>query len=227
MTQAEEFLAQAMANLEEPQPASARERSQIETRKRLMKAWLELAVGSNAHEVSIRDITKKAGVSVGAFYCHFKDKNALNGEVALVSYAKLLRGLETLTDGFVGDIQADHATVLNVLMDFAEAYPDEFRFLWGLVPSVTEEGHEFLALWRDFWDKRIEVFTEQVLAGLPVDPSLNRAVMARAYWGFVEKVLSWWLREKDTVPREVVVDTLSRFVAKGLACDASPEPENS
>ncbi|MCP4638841.1 MAG: TetR/AcrR family transcriptional regulator [bacterium] len=202
-------------NAEEPK--NARERSRVETRRRLMEAWRELVGESASANVSIRDIAAKAQVSVGAFYCHFKDKDALHGEVAIDCLAKLVRELDKLPGSVEGDAETRLATVLNVMMDFAEDHPSEFTFLWRLGPSETEEGREFLRMWHEFWEERIEAFSEGFFAGVLFDEELDRRVLARALWGIGERILSWWLRDRDRIPREVVVRTFARFVAKGMA----------
>ena len=210
----EPLLARALCEGQE-EPRNARERSRIETRRRLMAAWRELVAENTPANVSVRDIAAKARVSVGAFYCHFKDKDALHGEVAVECFAKVVRELDTLTDRLEGDTESRLAAVLNVLMDFAEHHPSEFMFLWRVSPLATEEGHEFLDLWHEFWEQRIEHFAKGFLEEALVDPELDQAVLARALWGMGEKVLAWWLR--DGVPRDVVVRTFARFVAKGLS----------
>ena len=90
-------------------------------------------------------------------------------------------------------------------------------FLWRVSPLETEEGHEFLKVWQDFWEQRIELFSDAFFQTMLQDPELDKAVLARAFWGMGERVLAWWLRERGRVPREVVVRTFARFAAKGLA----------
>ena len=195
---------------------NARERSRGETRRRLMAAWLELVAKTPPTRVSIRDVVTKAEVSVGAFYCHFKDKEALNGEVVLECYATLVRELDKHSGDLAPDFESRYVAVLNVLMDFVEHHPAEATFLWRTAPPETQAGDEFLSLWEEFWEQRIEGLFDTLMGGLTIDPSLDRAVLGRAFWGMGERVLSWWLRERDRVPREVVIHTLTRFGGKGV-----------
>jgi AcrR family transcriptional regulator len=212
----EPLIAKVVADAEE-QPKNARDRSRIETRRRLMSAWLDLAGKNNPANVSIRDIAAKAQVSVGAFYCHFKDKDALSAEVAVDCLAKLVVELDRLSANTQPDIETAHATALLVLIDFAERNPQEARFIFRVSSSETDLGRQFLSLWQEFWDQRVEPLMTQMLAELPVDPALDKAVLARATWGLAERVLSWWLANQASVSKEAVVRTLARFVAKGMA----------
>ncbi len=204
----------------EDTPKNARERSRAETHRRLMAAWLELTSAQGSASVSIREIAEKAQVSVGAFYCHFKGKEELNGEVALNCFARLIRELDKMTGIVEGDTELRLTMLMNVLMDFVERYPLEAMFLWRSSPVQTEEGRAFLKVWEEFWEQRISVVAGFVFDNIPMDPSLDRDVLARAIWGIGERLLSWWIHERDHVPREVVMRTFSRFVAKGLAPDA-------
>lgn len=212
------LLEQALRQSEE-MPKNARERSRADTRRRLMDAWLELASAKSPASVSIRDIATKAQVSVGALYCHFKDKETLNGEVALECFARLVRELDNMTGLVEGDTESRLATLMGILMDFVEHYPRESMFLWRSSSVRTEEGRDFLNVWEDFWEERIGTVAGFFFDRIPMDPSLDRDVLARAIWGTGERVLSWWIHERDRVPREVVVRTFARFVAKGLTPD--------
>ncbi|MCP4642382.1 MAG: TetR/AcrR family transcriptional regulator [bacterium] len=217
MTDVESLLHQALSE-QQAEPKNARDRSRVETRKRLMQAWRDLVTDRPPGSISVREIAAKAQVSTGAFYCHFKDKDALNGEVAVECLARLVSELDLMALEHVEpDTEARYRAVFNLLMDFAERHPSEATFMLRLAPSETDEGREFLSMWDAFWEQRVEEFAEHVLAGLNVDPDLNRAVLAQALYGMGEKLLKWWLANRGRVDRNTVVDTLARFVAKGLA----------
>ena len=128
------LLEQALRQSEE-MPKNARERSRADTRRRLMDAWLELASAKSPASVSIRDIATKAQVSVGALYCHFKDKETLNGEVALECFARLVRELDNLraplSDAELKRRRASGLTPAQDALLTKWGYPyvmDEFRF---------------------------------------------------------------------------------------------------
>lgn len=212
----EPLLERTLARGEE-EPRNARERSRAETRRRLMQAWRELVADSSPAGVSVREVADRAQVSIGAFYCHFEDKDALNSEVALECYAKLVRRLDEKTENMAPDIETRFSSVIGVIMDFVREHPTEAVFLWRYTPSETEEGRQFIAVWQEFWEQRVERYFALSMDGVASDPELDRAVLSRALWGMGEKVCGWWMQQQGRVPRERVINTLSRFVAKGLS----------
>ncbi len=211
----ESFLEQALSTRNE-QPKNARERSSLETRRRLMAAWRELLVENPPARVSIKDITDKAEVSVGSFYSHFKGKGELTQEVALDCFAKLVRELSQIPAQVVGDVESRVRAAIELLVSFAERYPGEFRFLWGLLPADTDEGREFLRLWEEFWESQIDNILSEYIVSQPLSPHVNHAVASRAIWGMGEKVVSWWIADPSRASRDVIVRTLTHMMVYSL-----------
>jgi len=42
-------------------------------------------------------------------------------------------------------------------------------------------------------------------------------VLGHMFWGMGERVLSWWIRDRDRIPRDEVVRTFAGFIAKGFS----------
>lgn len=215
MRSLESFLEQALS-IGTEQPKNARERSSFETRRRLMEAWRELLVENPPANVSIKDITDKAEVSVGSFYSHFKDKGNLTQIVALDCFAKLVRELSLIPSQIVDDVESRVRAAIELLVSFAERYPGEFRFLWGLLPADTDEGREFLRLWEEFWESQIDNTLGEYIVNRPLSANVNHAVASRAIWGMGEKVVSWWIADPSRVSRDVMVRTLTHMMIYGL-----------
>lgn len=68
-------------NENEPQ-----QRRAIETREKLISAAVELFNEKGFYDTTTKDISKKAGVSVGIFYNYFKDKSRIYYECVNLSY---------------------------------------------------------------------------------------------------------------------------------------------
>ncbi|MBN2309408.1 MAG: TetR/AcrR family transcriptional regulator [Candidatus Hydrogenedentes bacterium] len=216
MATSRDLWSEALAASQEKRPSNARERSRLDTRQRLMSAWIELVAQKAPHAVSIKDITDRAEVSVGSFYCHFKDKDALTEEVALDCFGKLVRELDRIPERLENDWDSRFEAAFGVLMDFAERYTNEFMFLWRLSSGETKEGREFLRLWRDFWEDRIVDVTQDFIDGRDLSPDVELSVAAHAVWGMGERVMSWWISHRDEVSRETVIRTMKRLVTQGL-----------
>ena len=180
-----------------------------------MAAWRDLVAEKPGSTFSIREITDRAEVSVGTFYCHFRDKGALTEEVALDCFAKLVRELERIPQRVQEDFESRIQAAVEVLVDFAEHRPKELTFLFHMSSSETEEGQEFLAVWQQFWDEQIETLVSGYLADHPLHPDIVPAVAGRASWGAGEKVLSWWMRNPRRLSRKSLVRSLTRILVHG------------
>ncbi|WP_024872004.1 TetR/AcrR family transcriptional regulator [Tolumonas lignilytica] len=64
-------------------PAKSRKQQALETKIRIYQAAVALMEKNNYQSITIEDISKKAGVSVGAFYHYFKSKNDIFFEIYL------------------------------------------------------------------------------------------------------------------------------------------------
>ncbi|MBA7581004.1 Fatty acid metabolism regulator protein [subsurface metagenome] len=62
-------------------PLTKRQEKAIETKNRIYNAAINLMDRKGFEKITITDISKKAGVSVGAFYHYFKSKNDILAEI--------------------------------------------------------------------------------------------------------------------------------------------------
>ncbi|KPJ88041.1 MAG: hypothetical protein AMS17_06740 [Spirochaetes bacterium DG_61] len=62
-------------------PLTKRKEKAIETKNRIYNAAIDLMDRKGFEKLTIADISKKAGVSVGAFYHYFKSKNDILAEI--------------------------------------------------------------------------------------------------------------------------------------------------
>jgi AcrR family transcriptional regulator len=92
--------------------------------------------------LSLRKLGRELGVTPGAPYRHFEDKDALLAALAAVGYRRLFRemqrDIESITDG---EEQLKRTGV--GYLRFATAQPELFRLMFGWTPTVEdEELHE-------------------------------------------------------------------------------------
>ena len=62
-------------------PVSSRKQQALETKTRIYQTALSLMEKKNYQSITIEEISKSAGVSVGAFYHYFKSKNDIFFEI--------------------------------------------------------------------------------------------------------------------------------------------------
>jgi len=193
-------------------PTTARERSRMDTRQRLMDAWRELFVTHPQQNATISDIARKAEVAVGTFYCHFKDKESLTREVALDSYAKLVHELDRLEMGKTAAPAEWVRATVDAVVGFVERHPREFMFLSRLAPGTTEEGREFIAHWERFWLDQTEAMLRAELEAGRVTLAIDPALTARALMGMVTGLLEWWVQDQSRASREALAGTLAALL---------------
>lgn len=204
--------ADTQRSVEETRRLTARDRSRMDTRRRLMDAWREIVIEQRRQAVTISEIAEKAEVAVGTFYCHFKDKDSLTQEVALDSYSKLIAELDELEAQNVDNWRAWTRATLEAVTVFVERHPREFMFLLRLAPHTTPEGQVFIGRWEQFWRERTEAILRAELAGGNITLDLDPVLAARSMVTMVQGLLEWWMEDTSRAPREVVVRTLTSLL---------------
>ena len=105
-----------------------------ELRVSLLGAAEKLLEEAGPHGLSLRKVGRQLGVTPGAPYRHFEDKDALLAALAV-------RGFEGLRERMLGDQQgsADGEERLKRAglgyLEFASEHPELFRLMFGWIPS--------------------------------------------------------------------------------------------
>lgn len=94
-------------------PARKREKATNERRARIMDAAMACFLESGYHQTGVRDIAKRAGVSLGNLYNHFPGKHDVLAEIAALERVELVPILKLL---------AEPSPALEVLDRFVVAY---------------------------------------------------------------------------------------------------------
>ena len=192
------------------QPLSARARSRIATRARLLEGARELFAQRGLSRVTSHDIARSAGVAAGTFYLHFSDKEALFREIAYEAIAalqqELQRSMETADDTRTG-IRAQ----AEALVVFAEANRNLVLIVFG--PDSAMAGLESDIL--DFMAAHAaEVLEHRAAAGV-IRTDLDPAVTAQALVGMSARVITWWIEDPSRATRDAVIDTLTNIQISG------------
>ncbi len=73
-----------------------RQKSAIETKRKLISAGLELIKEKGFDAINVEDITKKAGVAKGTFYVYFKRKEDIVMEISRTPFGEIVDELEQM-----------------------------------------------------------------------------------------------------------------------------------
>ena len=222
------ILERVMAMHASEEPRTSRDRKRLATRRRLMDTWRHMVASGESTTASIADITKRAKISVGTFYAHFADREALTEEVALDSFARLLQGLDGVIwnseGGLAGRALRPGLTLeqrlrgsLEIVFDFAERFPSETMFLMRLAETETPQGKQFIRIWDDLWEKEIEALLTELAEELETQLPYDARIAAAASYGLVIEGLKCWLKNQSKIPRERAMESLVYLTHYALA----------
>ncbi len=110
-------------------------------RTALIDAAITLLEAHGAAQVSMREAARIAGVSAGAPYRHFKDRDELMSAVAAAGHRRMMAHLEAATEGNDGAMARYRSHGVGVVT-FAVAHPHLFRVmntaLWARAAASPE-----------------------------------------------------------------------------------------
>jgi len=178
------------------------------SRARLLEAAALLIVERGFDRVNTNLIARAAGLGVGTFYHHFRDKLELRRQLTLQALDGLGAELERRGVADAADLREQVERVVEAHVAFAERSPDLFRAAFGPEGGgVAAGGHAAIGPSTRATERRLGELRD---AGrLP--PELDPAVAARAFVAMQAGVLCWWLEDPSRAPRDAIVATLARL----------------
>lgn len=99
-------------------------------RKAIMDAALEITATSGLEGLSLREISRKIGVTTAAPYHHFKDRQALLLDLAIDAYGKLQEVLEQ-AKAKARDAQAEVAAAATAYYRFGRQHRAEYAIMFA------------------------------------------------------------------------------------------------
>ncbi len=194
------------------EPANARERSRLETRRRLMVHGLELFANKGVANTRASDVAEAAGVAVGTLYVHFGDKRGLLREILFAGIEELLEPLHRLAANLPDDLTDAVRRHTTLMVDFAQERQDFCRVLFDPESarlSVSPEIFEYLV---GMHERRLREGLDRGI--FPAD--LDARVAAYGAVGMLVNVLNWWTHNPEATQRETIIDTLTRLRVSGV-----------
>ena len=95
-----------------------RQKSAIETKRKLISAGLELIKEKGFAAINVEDITKKAGVAKGTFYVYFKRKEDIVMEISRTPFGEIADELE----------QMENAELFEKLRHYFRRFMEQVEF---------------------------------------------------------------------------------------------------
>lgn len=152
-------------------------------RQALLDSSLAILRSEGIEALSLRRLAEHAGVSRGAPYHHFRDKQALLAAIGELGFAELNKLLQTLVEDEQQPLRERlHQAVLGYL-DFATQQPELYALMFGrtLWQSSNDEGTaEFQRYAKDCFRQYVHLF-EQLDSSQGL-PSLTHLRKAQLLW---------------------------------------------
>jgi len=172
-----------------------------EVRARLLRAAGELVGQHGLRDLTVEEITRRAGVSVGTFYLYFAGKDDLFAQLVVAITGALRKRLQ--------EVYARDASVawrlgaaLDVYLDFVESNQRGFLYFRDAGTVHTTVGP--INIWT-FEQHALDLvpLLESAMEGgeLQRQPA---ALLAQAMIGLVHHMAGYWLENMDRYSREEV-----------------------
>lgn len=143
----------------------SREEQKYQTRRTLMRAALTLMTeGSGFGELSLRGVTREAGLAPTAFYRHFENMEELGLSLVdetFVTLRRMLRDVWRHTDGYRHVIRSSVA----VYVEYLQSNVDVFSF-------VVRERHGGTGVLRAAIQRELRYFAMELAAAIGPEPRI-------------------------------------------------------
>jgi len=194
-----------------------RERSRLETRRRLIAAGTKLFAHRGFARTRATDISREAGVAVGTLYLHFTDKEELLKEILFQGFEEIHAAVRRIAETKYATVPESVRAHAEVLVGYAAEHPALFQILFSTEVATTAAGAELLGSLTAHQEERLREGMAEGYFRADLDP----AVAAHAVIGMLTQVLRWWTQDPSQALREVVVDTVTKLRLFGLHAEDS------
>jgi len=187
-------------NMTAPRKEAPSDARQVRSRNALTAALLGLLEEGPFDQLTIREITARAGTGYATFFRHYPTKEALLSDVASEEIADLL--------AMATPILYDNNSLESVLA--LCTYVAERRKLWFALLTGGAAGilrEEFIRQARELAQ------TSLLVDWLPADLGVVHGT------GATIDVLAWWLAQEEDYPPSEIAEILNRLVISPLVGD--------
>jgi AcrR family transcriptional regulator len=195
-------------------------------RERLVRAATDLFAEGGLHGTQVADVAARAGVSVGAFYRYFRDKDELYREIVRARFDAYLAMLRGLCDGLRTDSLHERIDVLRRVFrqtfEMHLAEPGTFLLWYRHGHGVSDDATTFVTEFiREVEDLLSQILDRTLTVGDRFDEGTRRLLVASMV-GMAHTVAHRMITT-GTPDLETATEVSTRIVAGGLFALAPPE----
>jgi len=192
---------------------NARERSRIETRRRLLLTGAKEFAKNGFDRTSISVIAKDAGVATGTVFFHFNSKEGLFREIALYYLSELHTRLRASNQIPTKTIEESLRNHTETVVGFIEENHGMFNIIVNRLVLGGDLGNDIKMLLIEEQAKR---FREGISEGVFRD-DVNVNIASQATIGMLLGVVTWWLNSPGDTSREDLIDTITKMRSSMLS----------
>lgn len=192
---------------------NARERSRIETRRRLLLTGAKQFEKNGFERTSISVIAKEAGVATGTVFFHFKSKEGLFREIALYYLSELHTRLRASNQIPTKTIEESLRNHTETVVGFIEENHGVFNIIVNRLVFGEDFGNDIKMVLVEEQAKR---FKEGISEGIFRD-DVNVNIASQATIGMLLGVVTWWLNSPGNTSREDLIDTITKLRSSMLS----------
>ena len=193
-------------------PINARERSRLETRRRLLEAGAELFSKKGFEKTTISAIAAEAQVATGTLFFHFKNKEGLLIEIALHYFNKLHDRIRKSNLRPAKNVEHSVFMHTETIVNFFE----ENKSLMSIIINQMTTGSKSWETFSQVWvNEQIDRLKEGMAEGL-FRNDIDLEIAAEGILGMRLNVLSWWLNHQPRPNKEKIIDTLAKMTYSGI-----------
>ncbi|HHV11982.1 MAG TPA: TetR/AcrR family transcriptional regulator [Clostridiales bacterium] len=166
------------------------------TRERFLEEGKKEFLEKGFQDTSLRQLCKKLGLTLGAFYGYFKGKEALFEAIVSGPAEKVLRYYKESHDSYTKKnpkeqyegIGNEPADVLMVMLDCMYEYYDEFKLLFCCSAGTKYELYleEFIAVEVIATGQFLDLMRENGILSVEIDEQLSHNLASMLFNGMVE-----------------------------------------
>lgn len=175
-----------------------------DARQRILRGAAQLLAEQGIERINTNQVARAAGVGVGTFYAHFRDKHDLQRALVLYALDELAAQLAQVPrpEGLVAEVES----WVEGIVAFGEAQPELFTAAFSReprpAPGVPAVGFSVRPV-----ERRLAALRRSGELAPGVDP----AIAARGFAAMLTSLVCWWLADRSRADRAVLVATLVRL----------------
>ncbi|MFX1297113.1 MAG: TetR/AcrR family transcriptional regulator [Promethearchaeota archaeon] len=161
----------------------------------------------------IKDITIRAGTSVGNFYQYFNSKEEILEVIIKQFYELMLNKLKVLNKYEIPPVSA----IKKLYEDYIKMFKEKKEISLIFLEQISGISNEFNEKKREYLDnlaKEIEKLISR-LADKNLIRKQNPEITARAYIGTIAYTLHWWIRSDFKIDEKELIANLIDFLIRG------------